>query len=232
MRYFKYKNANKNINNALKEQYKILIEDENRTIRKEKIWRRISSIVATGFFFLCLAVGIDMIILIPIPNWWLWEALVIVGKVILFFPLLLIDGLATWIITIPLWKKVESFHLPSMKKEILSKACGYLRDYYGLQEPYIVTKCFDATDEKFKNRDVCIFVLKDEIRITVDIIRGFLHEERDLGCYAFRQDEISLSKQQEGKHLIVKLEVDDTVFLLGYRAKGFIEKSFNAKESK
>ena len=117
-----------------------------------------------------------------------------------------------------------------MKKEIFSKACVNLRNYYKLQEPYIITKCFDATDKKFKNHDVCIFVVRDELRITSNLIRGFLHGERDLGCYAFKQNEITLSKQQNGKYLIAERKADNNVFLLGYRAKGFIEKNFTEKE--
>ena len=36
MQYFKYKNTNKNMSNALKEQYLTLTKDEKRTVRKEK----------------------------------------------------------------------------------------------------------------------------------------------------------------------------------------------------
>lgn len=59
-----------------------------------------------------------------------------------------------------------------MKKKIFSKACGHLRDYYELQEPYIITNCFEATDKNFKNHDVCIFVVGDELRLTTDLVRG------------------------------------------------------------
>lgn len=107
-----------------------------------------------------------------------------------------------------------------------------MRDYYQLQEPYIITKCFDATDKKFRNHDVCIFIVEGELRITADLVRGFLHGERDLGCYAFMPNEIILSKQQNGNHLVAELRADDNVFLLGYRAKGFIEKSYIAKSVK
>ena len=77
-----------------------------------------------------------------------------------------------------------------MKKEIFSKACEHLRRYYKLQEPYVVTKCFTATDKRFQNHDVCIFVVGDELRMTADLTRGFLYGERDLGCYAFKKEEI------------------------------------------
>ena len=68
------------------------------------------------------------------------------------------------------------------------------------------------------NHDVCIFIAEDELRLTTDLVRGFLHGERDLGCYAFKQSEITLSKQKNGNHLVAELRADNVVFLLGYRA--------------
>ena len=159
---------------------------------------------------------------IPLPSAWFLEILVIVGEVIIGFILLIASGVLTVALTMPLWKKVESFHIPSIKKEIFSKACKHLRDYYQLQEPYIITKCFEATDKNFRNHDVCIFIVGDELRITTDLIQGFLHGERDLGCYAFKKEEITLSKHNDGNHLMAELKANKIVFLLGYRAKGFI----------
>ena len=226
MRYYKYKNTDKNINNALKEQYKTLTEDEKRTFRKEKRWRKFSTIVYLIIYISCIVAGIFLLKSIPLPSAWFLESLVIVGEVIIGFILLIASGVLTTALTMPLWKKVESFHIPSIKKDIFSKACKHLRDYYQLQEPYLITKCFDSTDKEFQNHDVCIFVVGDELRITTDLVRGFLHGERDLGCYAFKKEEITLSKQNVGNHLIAELKANNIVFLLGYRAKGFIDKSF------
>jgi len=226
LRYYKYKNTDKNINNALKEQYKTLTEDEKRTFRKEKRWRKFSTIVSLIIYISCIVAGIFLLKSIPLPSAWFLEILVIVGEVIIGFILLIASGVLTVALTMPLWKKVESFHIPSIKKDIFSKACKHLRDYYQLQEPYLITKCFDSTDKKFENHDVCIFVVGDELRITTDLVRGFLHGERDLGCYAFKKEEITLSKQNVGNHLIAELKANNIVFLLGYRAKGFIDKSF------
>lgn len=229
MRYFKYKNTNKNMHNALKEQYKTLTEDEKRTFRREKRWRKFSTILSLILYISCIVIGISLLKSIPASNDCFLKVLVIVGKVIAGFILLIVGGVITVGLTMPLWKKVESFRIPSMKKEIFSKACGHLREYYELQEPYIITKCFGATDKKFENHDVCIFVVGDELRITADLVRGFLHGERDLGCYAFKKEEITLSKQNNGNHLVAELKADSTVFLLGYRAKGFIDKCFLGK---
>jgi hypothetical protein len=201
------------MNNALKEQYLTLTKDEKRTVRKEKLWRRCSSIVTFIIFFSCMFASIFLL------------------KAITGFVSLIVSGFLTYGITYPLWKKVKSFNIPLMKKEIFSKACAHLRDYYGLQEPYIITKCYDSTDGNFKNHDVCIFVVNDELRITTDLIRGFLHGHRDLGCYVFKRDEIVISKKRENNLLIVELKAEDTIFMLGYQAKRFVENSFLAKNN-
>jgi hypothetical protein len=175
--------------------------------------------------------SVYLLISIPHPNNRWLEAFVVIGKVIAEFVLLIISGLLTYGITYPLWKKVESFNIPLMKKVIFSKASSHLRDYYGLQEPYIITKCYDSTDEKFKNHDVCIFFVNDELRITTDLIRGFLHGHRDLGCYVLIRDEIVISKKRENNLLIAELKAEDTIFWLGYRAKRFIENSFLSRKN-
>lgn len=160
MRYFKYKNTQKNYNNAFKEQYHTLTKDEKLTVRKEKSWRNLSIAIYSIIFFLCIAIFVYVLKVIPYPNNKWLEALVVVCKVIGGFVLLIISGLLAYGVTYPLWKKADSFNLPVIKKEIFSKACAHLRDYYGLQKPYILTKCYDSSDKKFKNHDVCIFFCK------------------------------------------------------------------------
>jgi len=226
MQYLKCKKIKSHIFIALKENYKMLTSDEKRTVRKENAWCSFSKFVSAVIFFSVVIAGIYTIKLIPQPNWWLWSILVNIGKVLIAINLCIISGVLAYVLTKPLWKKIESFNSPRIKKEAVSKACAYLRDFYGLSEPYIVTKCFDATDKNFKDQDVCIFVFNDELRITVDLMKGFLDGKKDLGCYTFKRNEITLSKQQNGKQLILELKADDSIFLLGYRAKGFIKRNF------
>ena len=228
MRYFKYDNVDDTFNNALKEQYKTLTQDEKRTFRKLKRFRRFASTVMLLVCVGLVTLSVLLLRAIPEPDSWFFGILAIVGEVVGGFILLIVSCFLAAVITNPLWKKVESLHIPTMSKEIFSRACLHLRDYYGLKEPYVVTKCFDATDKNFKNHDVCIFVVGDELRLTADLVSGFLHGKRDLGCYAFKREDITLLKQRDGKHLSAELRVDNAVFILGYRAKGFIE-SFIAK---
>lgn len=231
MRYFRYKNTNKALSNAMKEQYKTLNDCEKRAFRKTKAWQRISSAVSLIIYITAIIFGFYLLKSIPQPNGWFPILLVSIGKFIVGFIILIVGGLITAGLTKPLWKKVELFRLPAVGKNTLSKACGHLRDYYGLQEPYIITKCFDSTDKKFQNHDVCIFVAGNELRITADLIHGFLHGEKDLGCYAFKEHEITLSKRLRNKRLILQLKTDKATFLLGYKAKGFIESNFTGIEA-
>lgn len=211
---------------ALKEQYKALTADEKRTFCKEKLWRKFTLIVSSIIFFASVTAGFLLLKALPQPDAVIWQIFAGIGKAILGFAILIAGGVLTAGITKPLWIKANSFHLPAMKKEILAKACGHLRTFYGLTEPYIVTKCFDSSDSKFKNHDVCIFVVGDELRITADLVHGFLHGVRDMGCYAFHKQEITVSKQVRNGQLMVELNADSSAFLLGYPAKSFIEKNF------
>jgi hypothetical protein len=186
------------------------------------MWKKIAKIVFFVIYIFFMAFGIFLLEFIHVS---------IIVKVISTLVLMIACGVLTAKITSPLWTKAASFNVPKMKKEAFSKACWHLREYYQLKVPYIITKCFDATDETFKNHDVCIFVAEDELRITTDLVKGFLYGERDLGCYAFKRDEIIMSKLQNDNRLMLELKADNDIFVLGYRAKRFIDKNFIEKES-
>ena len=100
------------------------------------------------------------------------------------------------------------------------------REYYGWTEPCVVTKCYDSSDKVFAKRDVCIFIADGELRISADLKHGFSFREKDLGCYAFKPDEISVNLINENNILITELKSNEVSFRLGRRAKSFIEKDF------
>ena len=229
MRYFKYNDAKKYINAVLKEQYASLTRDEKKTYRKWRFLRRLSIIVGLIIFLSVCIAGFCAITLIPVPEEWWWTVVYGIGIFPLGILVLIISGLFMYYLTLPMQKMAEKYDLLLLKKKIPSKACAFLRDYYELSEPYVLTKCFECTDAKFNMHDVCLFITNDELRITTDLISGFLHGERDLGCYCFKKEEISVTKRQDGKNLIAELKTENVVFLLGYRAKSFIEKNFISK---
>lgn len=237
MRYFKYINENKCKGKVLLEHYKSLTKDEKATFRKHKLWNSI--LLASMLIIFCSVMAVGSLLLKQIPkanNDWL-ELLRIIGIIIGLFLLLFLSVLLISVLTIPLQKKAASYNLPVVKKEILSCGCQYLRDYYGLGDTYVITKCYDSSEAKFKDHDLCIFISGGELRITTDLVRGFLHGERDLGCYALRREEITLTRKMHAELNAVELKAsntgDEVVFLLGYRASGFIRRNYlNENEKK
>ena len=177
-----------------------------------------------GFFFCVWALK-----QIPVPKSLFEIVLRHIGNFILgasaFFGFFIIGVL----VSMPIFSDNETRRIADRK--ILSQACEHLREFYGLQEPCIVTKCYTSSDKKFKDHDVCIFVVGDELRITTNLKNGFFYEERDLGCHAFRREEITLTKIEGEKFLMAELRAGETTFLLGCRAKGFIEKNFLFEEN-
>lgn len=225
MRYFKYYDTSKTKKVALKKQYAELTKEEQLIAKKEKMLHILATTVLIIVCVICFAAGFYVIDCISEPQNPFLSILVIIGKVILKFVAAIISFIIGTLVSTPIFNISES-NRKALKKQLLSEACLHLREYYKLGEPCIVTKCYESSDKKFINHDVCIFVAEDELRITVNLLHGFFNGENDLGCYAFKRDEISVNKKQGEKFLIAELKAGDMVFLLGYRAKRFIENNF------
>ena len=229
MRYFKYKKANKTEKAAEKQRYKNLCEKEKRAYRQEKILR------ALGMIVLFLVMGTCMITLglcissIPSSQNGFIDILRALLQGILYLMAGVFSLVAGAIASSPIFIIADK-NIRDFTREELVKACEHLRGYYGLCDPCIVTKCYTSSEKRFNNHDVCIFVVGDELRITANLKDGFFHSEKDLGCYCFKADEITVSKVEGEKFLIARLLAQDIYFDLGYRAKGFVERNFTEKE--
>lgn len=135
-----------------------------------------------------------------------------------------------FLVLIPLSPKSDA--AASRLKQIhASHRCEALRAYYGLCEPCIVTKCFDATDSKFINHDVCLFVVGDELRLTTNLKNGVFAGNKDLGCYAFTRDELTVTQVAREHYTAAELTADGMTFCLGIRAERFIRKHFLDSET-
>ena len=234
MRYFRYKGPKSTESIALRAQYAKYSKQEKKLARKAKFWEFIAVVLLLTFlcgsFLLCLW-GLKQI---PVPQNIFLAILRYVGVFFLGIVGLLFSILIAAILSSPLFEKSSKFYKQldsSWRQGVLSQACEHLRKFYGLQEPCIVTKCYESSDETFKNHDVCIFVVGGELRITTNLKNGFVHREKDLGCYAFLCDEVTIAKIEGEKFLMAELKAGETTFLLGYRAKGFIEKNFLAPKN-
>lgn len=116
----------------------------------------------------------------------------------------------------------EPIVLPT-NREIKSAACAHLREYYGLTGSYLITKCYVSDDNRFSGKDICLFFADGELRITVDIVNGFLHGTRDMGCYAFTKEEITVGHAEFESKKATIIKGETVGFLLGKCAKRWIE---------
>ena len=230
MKYFRYKNSGRCFAAAEKEYYKSLSGEERKAAMRQRFFHRLAVAVGIAVFFGGFF-AVNMLIghFLPKTESILLGILIGFGVVLLEVVCAVLLAILAYNAGLPFEKISEKYKLPPRKKELFSAACKHLRGYYGLGEPYIVTKCFESSDERFKMRDVILFTKDGELRITGDIMRGFLHGDRDLGCYCFGRDEIALSKQETDGRLTLELIAEEERFLLGYRAKGFIEREFLIK---
>jgi len=202
-----------------------LTDEEKKSERQGKFLNFLGTLL---FFVIFVAVFIGslfLIVRIPTSNNPFLFILVVVAMFILGIGALLVSVLIGSFISSPIYKMAQE-KLVIQKRNCFDNSIIFLREYYGWTEPCIVTKCYDSSDKKFKNRDVCIFLVDDELRITADLRHGFSIKENDLGCYAFKLGEFSFEQIQGEKFLITKFMSEDQVFHLGRRAKGFIEKRF------
>lgn len=248
MRYFKYPHAKK-ANKTAKEIYKAELAEFNergkKLLHKEKFWGVVAGAIA-------LAVGIAFFVLLN-AMWMILFALFpqseILFVAILLFILETVITLAVFFISIILavvigvllatpFAKLQEKATKELKgirrarlHEITRKAAEHLHKFYGLREPYIVTKCYDSSDRKFKNKDVCIFECNGEIRIMRLFDNVLNLGECDIGCYAFENGEISLSYGEYKGKTAAGLAVGETKFTLAARAKPFMEKLMQYEEN-
>ena len=169
--------------------------------------------------------SVFLIVRIPIPQNSFFFILVVIAICILLFGALMISPLIGLFVSSPIYKKAQE-KLAIRKIFRFDKALNSLREYYGWTEPCIVTKCYNASDKAFSRRDICLFVVDDELRIAADLKHGFSVRENDPGCYSFKVDEFSLKQIQGEDFLITEFKSEDLFFYMGRRAKGFIEKTF------
>ncbi len=202
-----------------------LTEEEKKSERQGNLLNFMASVLFFVIFILLFVGSLIAIAQIPAPQNPFLFILVVIAMFILGFCALFVSILIGSVVSSPIYKKAQA-KLVVQKRIYFDKSLISLREYYGWAEPCIVTKCYDSSDKKFMNRDICLFLLDNELRITADLKHGFSIRENDLGCYAFKADEFSVDEIQSENFWITKLESEDAVFHLGRRARGFIEKNF------
>lgn len=231
MRYFKCPPPDKAENEKFKKQHAELLIKEKACKKKEKILHRIYWILFFVIFCSVTVVGTWLVWQIPEPKSILLCAGLYLTQFISIFVFMIVGAIIAALVVSPLDKKIKNT-AKKLKKSTLDSASEYLRIYYGLTDAFVITKCYDATDRKFKNHDICLFVKDNELCLCTNLVNGLLNSDKDLGCYAFTKEEITLTERVTDKYTAAVLACGETEFVLGKRVRAWIERNyFHEKEA-
>ena len=228
MKYFKYRNINKVQQLANKQRLASLGKDEKKKAKRSERLTKVVSFCGIIFFFCCFGMFIFFIKLIPVPKNTFLIILYGIGCAILGLIALIISAISTLIPFGILLDKVR-YNLPEMRKEFIKKASEPIRKYYGLSDEYLITKCFESTNTLFNDHDICIFRYGNKIRITTDIVKGFINGNCDLGCYSIKFNELKIYKDDYNDKRVTVLEFDKEKFVIGIKAYSYIAKLMKTK---
>lgn len=121
------------------------------------------------------------------------------------------------------YRKLEKNYPPqsleTFPKDIIAKINIKLLKYYKIPENYIVTKCYDCSNQLLVDKDVLLFFHKDKLRIVND----FTSTIKDFGCYEFGLDEFDLSYGKKEDIVTTEIKTEKFHLSLGKRAKPFIK---------
>ena len=232
MRYFKYESPMPLDTAEQKQRLAALTEAEKKVRRRDKIMTVLAWAVGAVVFLALFVLGqwangriTDGIFALVGDASVVWSVISVIAclvfTVIFEIVIVAVSFLVAGFASLPFWNAISNSNAKAKKErqELLSDSCAFLREFYGFQEPFVVTKCYDSSDKRFKDHDICLFVADGELRLTTNLQHGFLDMRRDLGCYAFQFGEIQLSESQAGERQAVELRCGEVTFLLGQRAK-------------
>lgn len=229
MRYFKYDGPMADVSD-LKQHYAGLSAKEQAR-RRRFLWLHRLGTVVFGLVFLAAFAGFVLLIrkIEPVSDSVLDAILYPILSIGLGFFALILSAVLGAVAAAPLWGRNEAIE-KDLRQVLLRRATWELRQFYGLQEPFLVTKCYLASDRRFDRHDVCLFLSDGKLRLTANLHYGFFDPRRDLGCYEFDPGEISLHPGRHKDRQAVELRAGESTFLLGLRAKTFIESNLRHSE--
>lgn len=228
MKYLKYKKMNEVMRLTKKEYIASCSKDEQRKIKRRIFWTKNIRFVGMLIFFSVFFIFLYFITRIPQPK---NTFLSILFGITCFFFVLLDILVCCFVIGLPFGYMVDkiSYSFPNLTKEYRAILSNDMKKFYGLNDTYLITKCFFSTDKKFNNHDICIFKVGNEIRITTNIVYGFLHNHCELGCYSISFDELKLYKDDYNNKRVAVLKFGKEKFVIGIKAYAYINNLLSQK---
>ncbi|XMB73074.1 hypothetical protein RJI07_03960 [Mycoplasmatota bacterium WC30] len=115
-------------------------------------------------------------------------------------------------------KKYPRQVLEDIPKDVITECNTTLFRFYKIPDNYIITKCYDSSNQNLVDKDLLLFFYKDKLRVVND----FTTTIKDFGCYEFELPEIEITYGKKGELTTAELKSKKLNLSLGKRAKPFI----------
>lgn len=194
-----------------------------RKVRIGKWLHRLGTAVFLTVLGVLLAVcTVAIFTVLPWPEGLFFQLMTVLARGVLSLVALVVSVTVAALAAAPLWGRHRTSE-KQVRQAVQQAACRQLREFYGFQEPCLVTKCYSSSDRRFDRHDVCLFLHRGKLRITANLHYGFFHPDRDLGCYVLEPEELLLNKTSHKDRSAVELRCGEAWFCLGAKAAPFLQ---------
>ncbi len=182
MRKFKYPHSKRIRRKLLRNRIDLLNPEAKKRYKSNRLFFTVFGMLfwAMMIIFLVLMIFIEQLIE-PVIGRTSFIILVI-------FCSLLLPAIILIYPFIKLEKKYPRQELEEIPREIITECNSSLFKFYKIPDDYVITKCYNSSNQRLKNKDLLLHIYKDKLRIVND----FTTTIRDFGCYEFDMIEMEI----------------------------------------
>ncbi|MGE4572450.1 MAG: hypothetical protein AB7E09_06885 [Candidatus Izemoplasmatales bacterium] len=182
MRKFKYLHSRRIEKKLLKKRIDILNPKARKRFKSNQLFSRVFAVLYWSMMIVFLGA---MIILERYIELAIGKTLFII---LVIFCTFFLPGVILLFPYIKLAKKYPRQSLQDIPREIVTECNVPLFKFYRIPENFIITKCYDSSNQRLKNKDLLLYIYKDKLRIVND----FTTTISDFGCYEFDMIEMEI----------------------------------------
>lgn len=216
MRYFKYPHQGRITKNTYKKRIALLDKKNKRNYYLQRI-------LFCAVFALLFALAVGFILLLNylsdienISKGLLTFLQILVGGSIVIVPIAICV-----LLCILITKILPTVNVPQITEKVIEECTKPLKNYYKLNDNYIVTKCYESSDAQMINKDVILFVCDGKLRIVNNVSASV----KDFGCYEISKEELDYRYGSKENLTTTVIKCEGLSLTLGKKAKPFISKN-------
>lgn len=216
MKYFKYPFQSKIFKALYRKRINLFDRKNKRNYYLRKLLFRLNLVI---FFLIIIGLIILFKYLGNIES--INEGLLTFLQIINVFFIVILPLATSIFLTLLIDKLFPLIAAPQINKKIVEECVLPLKNYYKVSDNHIITKCYDSSDAQLINKDLLLYIHKDNLRIVND----FTNTIKDIGCYEIPKDELNHFYGSKDNLTTTVIQCDEFNLMLGKRAKPFIDKN-------